>query len=348
MKNLIDSLAAGRRLSAAELAALIELEDPAQLDYLQARAVEKRQAVFGTDVYIRGLIELSSYCRNDCYYCGLRRSNAQAERYRLLPEQILACCQKGYQLGFRTFVLQGGEDTWFTEERVAELISRIKADWPDCALTLSLGERPRKIYAAWRKAGADRYLLRHETADARHYGILHPPELSFANRRRCLYDLKELGFQVGAGMMVGAPFQSSRHLAQDLLFLQELQPQMVGIGPFIPHHNTPFARYKAGSSRTTLTLLSLTRLLLPESLLPATTALSTVDDRGRELGILAGANVVMPNLSPPDTRKKYLLYDNKASFGLEAAEEIALLKERVQAIGYQVVVSRGDAPKIRR
>jgi len=348
MKTLIEELAAGCLPAAEELTALIDCQDPEIREALRARAEAKRREIFGDAVYIRGLIEFTSYCRHDCYYCGLRRSNGQAERYRLQPEQILSCCEHGYQLGFRTFVLQGGEDPWFTEQRLAALIYRIKERWPDCALTLSEGERSRRTYAAWKAAGADRYLLRHETADARHYGMLHPPELSFANRRRCLYDLKDLGYQVGAGMMVGSPFQNARHLAEDLLFLRELAPQMVGIGPFIPHHGTPFAHCPPGSRDTTLTLVSLTRLLLPEALLPATTALSTVDGQGRELGIRAGANVVMPNLSPKDVRGKYLLYDNKANFGAEAAEDIQLLQQRMQAIDYRIVVDRGDAPNIRR
>ena len=294
-------------------------------------------------MYIRGLIEFTNYCKNDCYYCGIRKGNHNADRYRLSKEDILNCCAQGYELGFRTFVLQGGEDGWYTDERLADIVASIRSGWPDCAITLSAGERSRESYRILREAGADRYLLRHETYDSRHYGMLHPPALSAEHRRKCLWDLKDLGYQVGTGFMVGSPFQTPENLADDMLFLTELNPQMVGIGPFIPHHDTPFADRKAGTPELTLFMLGLIRLLLPKALLPSTTALGSIIPNGREQGILAGANVVMPNLSPAQFREKYLLYDNKLCTGSEAAESLRDLKARMESIGYHVTVARGDS-----
>ena len=339
---LIDRLERERDLSDAELAALIECSDPQTLDYLAARARAVRDAHYGRKVYIRGLIEYSNYCKNDCLYCGIRRSNRNAERYRLSKEQILDCCCTGYALGFRTFVLQGGEDPYFTDERAASIVSAIRGEFPDCAITLSMGERGRESFQRLFDAGANRYLLRHETADCDHYARLHPAELTLQNRMQCLRDLKDIGYQTGTGMMVGSPFQTTDCLVRDLRFIQQLQPQMVGIGPFIPHHDTPFAQYPAGTARQTLTLLSMLRLMLPCALLPATTALGTIDGDGREKGMNAGCNVVMPNLSPRDCRSKYLLYDNKIATGDEAAESLNSLKKRMERAGYEVVTDRGD------
>lgn len=343
-ERLIDKLHRERALSGEEWVRIIDGRTPETAEYLFGLAREVRQAVYGRDVYIRGLIEFTNYCRNDCYYCGIRRSNPHVRRYRLTLDQILDCCRRGYELGFRTFVLQGGEDSWFTDKRIVCLIQRIKAEFPDCALTLSIGEREHDSYQAFFDAGADRYLLRHETSCSEHYAKLHPPALSAAHRKSCLLDLKSIGYQVGAGFMVGSPFQETRHLAQDMLFLKELGPHMVGIGPFIPHRDTPFARERAGSLELTLYMLGLLRLMLPDVLLPATTALGSIRDGGRELGILAGANVVMPNLSPPAARDKYTLYDNKLCTGDEAAEHLAGLKQRLAAIGCTVAVHRGDFP----
>lgn len=314
------------------------------LSWVSQKAKKVKEGIFGNKIYIRGLIEFSSYCRNDCYYCGLRRSNREAQRYRLDPETILACCQKGYDLGFRTFVLQGGEDSFFTAHRVSDLVRRIRLEYPDCAITLSLGEWDYDTYKAWFEAGADRYLLRHETADQAHYRLLHPEPLSLKNRQACLKNLKEIGYQTGCGIMVGSPGQTAGTLAQDMLFMKELRPHMIGIGPFIPQHATPFAGEMPGTLEDTLWLLSLIRLMLPGVLLPATTALGTIHPDGRELGILSGANVVMPNLSPENVRKKYLLYDNKICTGDEAAEALSSLKKRMEGIGSQIVVDRGDAP----
>lgn len=343
LQTLVDKLEAQNSLNREEWIQLIEGRTPKLAQYIFEKARKIRQAYYGTDVYIRGLIEFTNYCKNDCYYCGIRRSNSRAHRYRLSEEQILRCCHQGYTLGFRTFVLQGGEDGYFTDERIVNLVKEIRKNYPDCAITLSIGERSYDSYLALFEAGADRYLLRHETWDEEHYRLLHPPALSAKHRQQCLWDLKKIGYQVGTGYMVGSPFQTAENLADDMLFLEELNPQMVGIGPFIPHHDTPFKDQAAGTLELTLYMLGLIRLMLPKVLLPATTALGTIDEKGRELGILAGANVVMPNLSPENVRKDYLLYDNKICTGSEAAECRMDLENRMHAIGYQVVCHRGDS-----
>ena len=342
MKHLIDRLAAERNLNDEELLALITMEDGEADRYLALRAAAVRDRVYGKEVFIRGLIEFTNYCRNDCNYCGIRRSNRNCSRYRLTQEQILGCCEAGYDLGFRTFVLQGGEDPWFTRDRITELVRAIKGKFPDCALTLSVGEKDRETYQEWFDAGADRYLLRHETADQDHYTLLHPKELSLENRMRCLQDLKDIGYQTGCGFMVGSPGQTPEMILRDLRFIQEFRPQMVGIGPFIPHKDTMYRDENAGSAALTLRLLAILRLMLPDVLLPATTALGTVLGDGRQQGMLHGCNVVMPNLSPEDVRQKYALYDNKLNFGAEAAESVQLLKASMAAIGHQVVTDRGD------
>ena len=342
MRGLIDALRRERVLPRAELAGLIREISDGDMPYLFDAARETARSRFGNRIYTRGLIEFTNYCRCDCYYCGIRRSNRQAERYRLTQEEILACCRAGYALGFRTFVLQGGEDPYFTDERICELVRAIKSSWPDCAVTLSIGEKEHSSYRLYRKAGADGYLLRHETASPAHYRRLHPPEQTPQRRRQCLWSLKELGYQVGAGFMVGSPYQTPENLADDLLFLHELSPQMAGIGPFIPHHQTPFSAFPAGTLRQTLLMVALTRLILPNALLPATTALGTIAPDGRERGVLAGANVVMPNLSPVGVRKQYALYDNKICTGDEAAECRACLQNRMRSIGYELAVDRGD------
>lgn len=343
LQTLVDKLEAQNRLNREEWIQLIKGRTPELAQYIFEKARKIRQAYYDTDVYIRGLIEFTNYCKNDCYYCGIRRSNSRAHRYRLSEEQILRCCHQGYTLGFRTFVLQGGEDGYFTDERMVSLVKEIRKNYPDCAITLSIGERSYDSYLALFEAGADRYLLRHETWDEKHYRLLHPPALSAKHRQQCLWDLKKIGYQVGTGYMVGSPFQTAENLADDMLFLEKLNPQMVGIGPFIPHHDTPFKDQAAGTLELTLYMLGLIRLMLPKVLLPATTALGTIDEKGRELGILAGANVVMPNLSPENVRKDYLLYDNKICTGSEAAECRMDLENRMHAIGYQVVCHRGDS-----
>lgn len=341
---LTEKLIRDHTLAREEYARLLEASgDPEVRSRLSREAVRLRKLYYGDKVFTRGLIEFTNYCKNNCYYCGIRCQNPHAKRYRLSREEILDCCENGYELGFRTFVLQGGEDPFFTDEKVTEIIREIKTRYPDCALTLSIGERSFESYRRFREAGADRYLLRHETADEAHYRKLHPENLTLANRKRCLRDLKALGYQVGAGFMVGSPGQTSAELAEDLCFLEELQPEMVGIGPFIPHHETPFAEAEAGSVDLTLFLLSVIRILLPKVLLPATTALGTLDPRGREKGLLAGANVVMPNLSPVKNRKQYDLYDNKICTGEEAAECRECLARRVESVGYRLVTERGDA-----
>ena len=345
LTTLLDTLIANRSLTEAEYAELIRGYCPEAARRLAEEAVRLRREIYGNAVYIRGLIEVSNICKNDCYYCGIRAGNAACRRYRLTAEQILACCRQGYDLGFRTFVLQGGEDGAFTDGFLCDLLTAIKGEYPDCAVTLSLGERSRDSYQRLFAAGADRYLLRHETADSTHYARLHPAALTLENRLRCLQDLKDVGFQVGCGFMVGSPHQTAETLAKDLKFIEEFQPAMCGIGPFIPHKDTPFCDCPAGDMGLTCYLLSVIRIICPTVLLPATTALGTLQADGRERGILAGANVVMPNLSPEDTRDKYMLYDNKLNTGAESAEKLQELKDRVAAIGYQVVCDRGDVKR---
>ena len=342
MMKRIDRLTTQHSLPESEYVELIEGRDDESARLLAERASVLRRAIYGDTVFTRGLIEISSICRNDCLYCGIRRGNAHAERYRLSREDILACAAEGHALGFRTFVLQGGEDPFFTDDVLCGIVSALKARHPDCAVTLSMGERSRDSYRALRDAGADRYLLRHETADPGHYARLHPKEMSFEHRMRCLQDLRELGYQVGCGFMVGSPFQTPQTLAKDLKFIEVFQPDMCGIGPFIPHHDTPFRDEPAGTLEETLFLLSVIRLIHPPVLLPATTALGTIDPQGREKGILAGANVVMPNLSPVEVRSKYALYDNKICTGDESAQCRQCLDRRMRGIGCRLVVDRGD------
>lgn len=340
MEQLIETLRTQRDLSDKELTALITRESDDKDLFAAADAVRREH--YGTDVFLRGLIEFTNVCQNDCYYCGIRKSNAQAQRYRLTQEQILQSCENGYRMGFRTFVLQGGEDPRNTDAWVCSMVDKIKTAHPDCAVTLSIGEQSRASYQAYFDAGADRYLLRHETASEAHYRKLHPEEMSLANRKRCLFDLKEIGYQVGAGFMVGSPWQTPKELVADLRFLQQLQPDMIGIGPFIPHHETPFADKQSGTLELTLRMLSILRLLFPYVLLPATTALGTISPIGRELGLKAGANVMMPNLTPTDARKHYDLYDNKICMDEEAAKCRLCQEGRVRSVGYQIVSDRGD------
>ncbi|MEE0856599.1 MAG: [FeFe] hydrogenase H-cluster radical SAM maturase HydE [Ruminococcus sp.] len=342
VKEIINKLAETTCAEREELIFLLKNITPGEHELLRAAAQSAARQSFGNKIYIRGLIELTNICKNDCYYCGIRRSNAKAVRYRLSREQILDCCKTGYSLGFRTFVLQGGEDGFYNDDLMCEIVREIKAAYPECAVTLSLGERGEESFRRLKEAGADRYLLRHETADEAHYALLHPPEMSLKNRKESLFALKRLGYQTGAGFMVGSPGQTFETLAEDLMFLKELEPQMCGIGPFIPHCDTPFADKPAGGLELTLTLLSVIRLMHPKILLPSTTALGTISPRGREEGILHGANVVMPNLSPAEHRKDYSLYDNKICTGDEAAECIRCLSNRMKNIGYEIVTERGD------
>lgn len=340
--SLIDKLNREQSLSIEEYGILVDGYSAETSEYAAGKAVQVRKRIYGNKIFIRGLIEISNICKNDCYYCGIRKSNFNCDRYRLTKEEILACCQEGYELGFRTFVIQGGEDGYFTDGVLCDLVSTIRKTYSDCAITLSMGERSVESYRRLKEAGADRYLLRHETADHTHYEALHPEQMSYQNRMQCLRELKEIGFQTGCGFMVGSPFQTVENLAKDLKFIEEFQPDMCGIGPFIPHKDTIFAGEQAGDVGLTCYLLSLIRMICPSVLLPATTALGTLDERGREKGILAGANVVMPNLSPLGVRKKYLLYDNKIGTGQESAQGLEVLKERMKDIDYEVVLDRGD------
>ncbi|MDE6501675.1 MAG: [FeFe] hydrogenase H-cluster radical SAM maturase HydE [Ruminococcus sp.] len=340
MTELIEKLYTSGDLTDSEFKILVESDKDSEL--LAEYADKVRRKYYGRKVFLRGLIEISSYCRNDCFYCGIRRSNRNAERYRLSREEILLCCENGYNLGFRTFVMQGGEDLYFTDDFMCSLISEVKRKYSDCAVTLSLGERSYESYRKMKEAGADRYLLRHETASPELYGKLHPSEMSIANRKECLFNLHELGYQVGAGFMVGVPFQTTEDIIRDLRFLQELRPHMIGIGPFVPHHNTPFADKKSGTLGLTLRLLGILRLMFPKVLLPATTALGTISPDGRERGLKTGCNVLMPNLSPVNVRKKYDLYDNKICTGEESAECVVCLQRRIESAGFEISCERGD------
>ena len=340
--NLIDKLEKEHSLTVEEYQRLIEAYSKDTLSYIAPRALAAKKSVYGSDVYIRGLIEISNICKNDCLYCGIRASNKACERYRLTKEQILSCCQSGYGLGFRTFVLQGGEDMHYSDDVLCDIVECIKAAYPDCAVTLSLGERSFESYKRLKAAGADRYLLRHETADSSHYSRLHPDNMSFDKRMQCLKSLKALGYQVGCGFMVGSPHQNAQALAKDLKFIEDFAPHMCGIGPFIPHKDTPFAAYPPGDCSFTCYLVAIIRLIKPNILLPATTALATLDPEGRVNAIRCGANVVMPNLSPQSAKEKYTLYNGKAHSGAEAAEHIELLKEELKKADAQIALCRGD------
>lgn len=344
LTNSIHKLTSHKHLKLIEFVALLESNSQELRAFLATEADQVRRKHFGNTVFIRGLIEFTNYCQNNCFYCGIRHDNQGIERYRLSKEDILSCCQQGYLAGFRTFVLQGGEDPYYTDIRMADIVSDIHRQFPDCAITLSLGERSRSDYQMFFNAGADRYLLRHETANQQHYSMLHPSSMSYKNRINCLKVLKEIGYQTGCGFMVGSPFQTSEMIAADLCFIQDFHPHMVGIGPFISHRNTPFSDKENGSLEDTLLLISILRLMQPTLLLPATTALGSIARNGREQGILAGANVVMPNLSPASIRKQYSLYDNKICTKEESGEGIPYLKNRLENIGFQIAVDRGDSP----
>ena len=343
MSELVAKLKETGNLSDSELEKLLSTDEFDEELFINAYNVCRK--IYGGEVYIRGLIEFTNYCKNDCYYCGIRCSNKDAERYRLTKDEILFCCKEGEKLGFKTFVLQGGEDPYFTDEVMCDIVSAIRKNHPDCAITLSIGEKNYDSYKAFFDAGANRFLLRHETADAEHYSKLHPKVMTLENRKRCLFDLKEIGYQVGSGFMVGSPFQTVKTLISDLRFLQELKPQMIGIGPYVNHKQTPFREYENGSVFLTLRLIAILRLMFPYALLPATTALGTLLPNGRELGFKAGANVVMPNLSPEKVRQKYQIYENKLVTGAESAEHIKELMKQAEKSGCTIVFSRGDAKK---
>ncbi len=344
VKSIIDFLSENHYLSEEEYLFLIKNRNEETAGYLRQKADEVRKKVYNNKIFIRGLIEISNICKNDCYYCGIRSSNKNCERYKLSEKDILSCCENGYKLGFRTFVLQGGEGV-FSADDISDIVKKIKEKYPDCAVTLSLGEYQKSDYKKMKNAGADRYLLRHETICKEHYGKLHPQNMSYENRLRCLKDLKDLNFQVGCGFLVGSPYQSDEIIAKEFKFIEEFSPEMCGIGPFIPQKDTPFKNEKSGTAEETAYYLSIIRLIKPNILLPATTALGTIKEGGRELGILSGANVLMPNLSPENTRKKYALYDNKLATGVESAEQIEKLKEQIKNIGYEILVDKGDIIK---
>lgn len=331
-------------LSEAEWRSLLESDSPELAAYLQKAARKVTDEVFGREIFLRGLIEFTNICRQDCYYCGIRCSNKEVRRYRLTEEEILSCCEAGYASGLRTFVLQGGEDAYFTDERLCRIVEQIHQRFPECAITLSVGVRNRESYEKLYAAGAERFLLRQETSDKTHFEKLHPREQSLSTRVECLRVLKEIGYQTGCGFLVGSPYQTIDCMVKDLLFLQEFRPHMVGIGPFIPAGNTPFEKERAGSVPLTLFLLSCIRLMLPEVLLPATTALATLGPEGRMQGLLHGANVIMPNLSPRHVRKLYSLYEKKGTDGTETAEHLERLRMLLEKDGFTVATTRGDAP----
>lgn len=346
VKRLIDKLEKDGILLEEEFVFILSNNTQEVRKYAASKAAAIKEKHFGNKVFVRGLIEFSNYCKNDCYYCGIRKSNSHCDRYRLTLEDILNCCDTGYQLGYRTFVLQSGEDPYFTDSKICEMVSLIKNKYPDVAVTLSIGEKSEESYKAYKDAGADRFLLRHETSNSIHYSKLHPDTMSIDTRKDCLRNLVKLRYQVGAGFMVGSPYQTKENIAEDLIFLYDLKPHMIGIGPFISHKDTPFADKENGTLEETLLLLSLIRIMLPDVLLPSTTALGTINPRGREMGLLSGANVVMPNLSPVKVRQKYSLYDNKICTGEEAAECVDCLKKRVELTGNIIVTDRGDSPRM--
>ena len=329
------------RLNSQEVIFILENLTQESEALLLALALATKREYYGNKVYLRGLIEFSNICRQDCLYCGIRASNSQVKRYRLTPTEILECCDEGYSLGYRTFVLQSGEDLWYTSDILSDLIQKIKRKYPEVAVTLSIGERDIREYYKFYEAGADRFLMRHETASKHLYDKLHPT-MSFANRRACLTALKEIGYQVGAGFMVGLPGQTPADLAADLCYLQELHPDMIGIGPFIPHSQTPLRNASGGSVRDTLVMVALARLLIPDSLIPATTALGTLHPQGRELALKAGANVIMPIITPPSVRKQYQLYENKICIEDTAPACRSCLEQRISDAGFEVDLGRGD------
>ena len=341
--NIIEELKINKNLSDEQFKLLLETDTYKDELFKQADIV--RQQVYGKDVYLRGLIEFTNYCKNGCYYCGINCTNKNIQRYRLTKDEILQCCKDGYSLGYRTFVLQSGEDPFFTDDIICDIVSEIRKNYKDCAITLSIGEKSKESYLAYFKAGANRFLLRHETANETHYGKLHPENLSLKNRKQCLFNLKEIGYQVGSGFMVGSPYQTTQNLIEDFRFLQDLKPDMIGIGPFIPAQNTKFENLEHGKLNLTLKIISILRLLFPYALIPSTTALGTIDPQGRELGLKAGANVVMPNLSPSKYRNLYTLYDDKICTNEEAAECRGCLEKRVSLSGYKVVTDVGNPRK---
>ncbi len=340
-KKLIDFLSENHYLSEDEYLYLIKNRNEETAEYLRHKADKVRREIYDNKIFVRGLIEISNICKNDCYYCGIRNSNKNCDRYKLSEADILACCENGYKLGFRTFVLQGGEGV-FSVDFICDIVKKIKEKHPDCAVTLSLGEYQKNDFSKMKDAGADRYLLRHETISKSHYEKLHPQNMSYENRIRCLKNLKDLKFQVGCGFLVGSPFQTEEIIAKEFKFIEEFSPEMCGIGPFIPQKDTPFKNEKSGTAEETAYYLSIIRLIKPNILLPATTALGTIKQGGRELGILSGANVLMPNLSPEKERSKYALYDNKLATGVESAEQIEILKKQIKNIGYEIICDRGD------
>lgn len=346
-KILIDKLYINNSLEKNELKFLLKNLNPLMREYLIEKAFETRKKIYGKTVYFRGLMEITNICKHNCLYCGIRAKNSKADRYSLSKETILNCCFSGYNLGYRTFVLQGGENSKITDEFLIDIISILKNKFKDIAITLSLGERGKNSFKKLYDAGADRYLIRHETFNKKLYKKLHP-NMSYKNRIKSLYILKKIGYQVGSGFLIGLPSLKLEDYYKDLIFLKKLKPHMIGIGPFIPHINTPLKNEKGGSSYDTITLIAILRLLLPDVLLPATTALVTLDPNSRNLAFRAGANVIMPNISPLSSRKKYTLYNGKAFLGDEAGEEMEIIIKHIKEAGFIPVLSKGDNVRWKR
>lgn len=344
IRDLIEKLYQTSVLEESELLYLLENYSKEAAKLLAQRANEVRLKNYGDKVYLRGLVEFTNYCHRHCKYCGIRSENKKVSRYRLLEGEIIDCINRGYELGYRTVVLQGGEDVYYTDDKLVALLERIKDKWPEIAITLSIGEKSYAAYKRYFEAGAERYLLRHETASDALYKSLHP-HMSYENRMRCLSDLKDIGYQVGTGFIVGLPGQTAAHLVQDLMFIKAFKPHMVGIGPFMPQKDTPLGTMPAGTADMTTYLISILRLLQGDLLLPATTSLGSIDPLGREKGLKAGANVVMPNLSPVEVREKYALYDGKVCTGDEAAQCRRCIEKRIEQAGYKVDMGRGDHKK---
>lgn len=338
--EIINKLYTQKSASREELIFLLNNLNEAYTKYLLKKSNDVRKQNYGDVVYLRGIIEFTNHCKRNCLYCGIRRDNKSTDRYRLTKEEILECATLGNKLGYKTFVLQGGEDPYFTDEKMIDIIKLLKERFPQNAITLSLGERSYESYKSMYEAGADRYLLRHETASKELYEALHP-DGNFENRIKCLKDLKEIGYQVGAGFLVGLPDSNVYDMVENLLFIKELEPAMCGIGPFIPQKDTSLSKEKQGTVEETIIYLALIRLLVPDILLPSTTALGTIDPLGREKGLKAGANVVMPNLSPVSVREKYALYDGKICTGDEAAECRNCIERKIVNAGFRVEITAG-------
>jgi biotin synthase len=321
----------------------LKADDAAELF---AMADDIRKRYFKDEVHIRGIIEFSNYCMKNCFYCGLRRDNKTIERYRISEDEIIDTALKAGELGYKTILLQSGEDGGYTIEGLCAIIKRIRSNL-DCAITLSLGEKSFDEYRSLRDAGADRYLLRFETSDRGLFNKLKP-DSSYENRLDCIKNLKKLGFQVGSGFMVGLPGQTYEILADDILLLRELDLDMIGIGPFLSHHNTPLGNSASGTLDLTLRALAIIRILMPDVHIPATTAMGTVEKGGREKALQCGANVIMPNVTPIKYRKYYEIYPNKICIDDAPSDCRACIEGMLKSLGRAAATNKGDSIKVKR